>query len=48
MYYIKDRDGHTRFATPESDMANGYYCFLKKNEGYAEVWYNGKCVFKTR
>lgn len=48
MYYIKDNGGNTRFTTPASDQANGYYWFLRKNEGYAEVWYNGECVLKTR
>lgn len=48
MYYIKDKDGHTRFTTSASDTSNGYYWFLRKNEGYAEVWHNEECVLKTR
>lgn len=47
MYEIKDNNGIVRFTCKDSDSANGYYRFVRNEIGYAEVWHNGECVFKT-
>lgn len=48
MYQIRDETGAVRFETPHSNSANGYYQTVRNETGYAEIWYDGKCIFKTR
>lgn len=47
-YEIKNKDGKTVYTTDAHDIAMGYYWSVRKVEGYAELWYDGKLVFKTR
>ena len=48
MYEIKDKTGNVIFTARDSGSALGYYYDVRNKTGYAEAWYNGKCVFKTR
>ena len=48
MYEIKDNAGTVKFTCKDSLSAHGYYCFVRNQTGYAEVWHNGKCIFKTK
>ena len=47
MYEIKNAVGKTIYQTEANGIAIGYYHAVKNNCGYAELWYNGKCIFKT-
>lgn len=47
-YDIKDINGNVRFIARDAMEAFGFYAYVKKETGYAEVWYNGKCLLKTK
>ena len=46
-YEIKDIYGHIRKTTDMRDEALGWYAWLTKNFGYAEVWYGDELIIKT-
>jgi hypothetical protein len=48
MYEIKDINGKVVYTKPNSFFALGCYETVKNQTGYAEIWYNGECIFKTR
>lgn len=48
VYEIKDKNGNVIYTRPNSLYASGCYETLKRETGYAEIWYNGKCIFKTK
>lgn len=48
MYEIKDAQGNVIHTQSNSDMALGCYYAVRNETGYAEIWYNGECIFKTR
>lgn len=48
MYWIKNKDGVSRFATSSCPQAMGYYEYTKKHEGgYAELWIDDTKVLST-
>ena len=47
-YEIKDENGTVHYSTSCSDQAIGFYAAIKNKYGYAEVWYNGAIIFKTK
>ena len=48
MYYIKNKNGVTRYASSSCSQAMGYYESVKKNEGgYAELWIDNNMVLST-
>lgn len=47
-YQIKDISGKVRFEAQDSNTALAYYYTVRNETGYAEAWYKGKCIFKTR
>lgn len=48
MYEIKDASGNVVYTTTSSDISLGYYYTVRNKTGYAEVWWNGTCIFKTK
>lgn len=47
-YTIKDKNGKIICTTDHADIANGYYNAVKKDFGYAEIWYKDELIFKTK
>lgn len=47
-YEIKNKDGKTIYTTDVHGFATSYYWEVRETEGYAEMWYDGKLIFKTR
>ena len=47
-YEIKNKDGKTIYTTDVHGFATEYYWTVRENEGYAELWYGGNLIFKTR
>lgn len=48
MYEIKNAQGDVVYTTTAHSFMMGYYNTVKTETGYAEVWYKGECIFKTR
>ena len=46
-FEIRDKKGNTRFTAKDREQAGEYYAIVKQEEGYAEVWENGKRFFRT-
>lgn len=48
MYEVKDKWGITILITNRLDDAFSYYSAARDLTGYAEMWYNGECIFRTK
>lgn len=46
-YEIKNAHGEVVYSDAVSDVALSHYYVVRNKTGYAEVWYNGWCLFKT-
>lgn len=48
IYTITDKTGRIVKFADDNNTAYAFYIFIKNRTGYAEVWYNGECIFKTK
>lgn len=47
MYEIKEKSGNIRFTTADRIQAAKYYAAVKQENGYAEIWKDGKRFYKA-